>query len=113
MTAGSAPIKTVAVRPGAASGHCRVTIVAPTRRVDVALPEDVPLAELLPELLRLVGTPAPALAAGAAALHGYVLTGVDGTALDTAAALAEQGVVPGGVLRLRPAAAVPDAPGHA
>src|SRR3954447_5782392 len=112
MTAGSAPGKTAAARPGAASGHCRVTVVAPTRRVDVALPEDVPLAELLPELLRLVGTPAPALASGAAALNGYVLTGIDGTALDTAASLADQGIVHGGVLRLHPAGDVPEAAVH-
>ncbi|NUP46712.1 MAG: hypothetical protein HOW97_05280 [Catenulispora sp.] len=105
MTAGSG-----IARPGSASGHCRVTVVAPTRRVDVALPEDVPLAELLPELLRLVGAPVPA--AGAAALSGYVLTGLDGTALDTAATLSEQGVVHGGVLRLRPAGDVPEAAVH-
>ncbi|MFD0631080.1 EsaB/YukD family protein [Catenulispora yoronensis] len=105
MTAGSG-----AVRPGAAGGHCRVTVVAPTRRVDVALPEDVPLAELLPELLRLVGAPGPAT--GPAALSGYVLTGFDGTALDTAAALSDQGVVDGGILRLRPADDVPEAAVH-
>ncbi|MFL6110967.1 MAG: EsaB/YukD family protein [Catenulispora sp.] len=107
MTAGSG-----AARPGAVSGHCRVTVVTPTRRVDVALPEDVPLAELLPELLRLIGDPVPAPAGGAATLNGYVLTGADGTALDTSAALAEQGVLDGGVLRLRSADDVPEAAVH-
>src|SRR5258707_4547480 len=43
--------------PASVSGHCRVTVVAPTTRVDVALPEDIPLAELLPDVLRLVGEP--------------------------------------------------------
>src|SRR4051794_26216887 len=36
-------------------GLARVTISAPNRRVDVALPEHVPLAELLPEVLRHAG----------------------------------------------------------
>ena len=36
-------------------GLARVTISAPQRRVDVALPEHVPLAELLPEVLRHAG----------------------------------------------------------
>jgi hypothetical protein len=108
MTAGSG----VAGRPTTAGGHCRVTVVAPTRRVDVALPEDVPLAELLPELLRLVGDPPSSPAAMAAALTGYVLTGADGVPLDTATSLTEQGVVHGGVLRLRPADDVPEAAVH-
>ncbi|MFD0822673.1 EsaB/YukD family protein, partial [Micromonospora zhanjiangensis] len=33
-------------------GLAKVTISAPERRVDVALPEHLPLAELLPEVLR-------------------------------------------------------------
>src|SRR3954469_3811605 len=107
MTVGSG-----AARLGAVSGHCRGTVGAPPRRVDVALPADVPLAELLPELLRLIGEPVPTSAVGAAALNGYVLTGADGTALDTSAALAEQGVLDGGVLRLRPADGVPEAAVH-
>ena len=36
-------------------GLARVTISAPSRRIDVALPEHVPLAELLPEVLRHAG----------------------------------------------------------
>ena len=108
MTAGSG----VAGRPAAVGGHCRVTVVAPTRRVDVALPEDVPVAELLPELLRLVGDPLPTPSAIAAALTGYVLTGADGEALDTSASLTEQGVLHGGILRLRPADDAPEPAVH-
>lgn len=37
------------------SGLCRVTVVAPRTRVDLALPEDVPLADLAPTLLRYAG----------------------------------------------------------
>ena len=36
-------------------GLARITISAPHRRVDVALPEHVALAELLPEVLRHAG----------------------------------------------------------
>jgi hypothetical protein len=108
MTAGSG----VAGRPVAVGGHCRVTVVAPTRRVDVALPEDVPVAELLPELLRLVGDPLPTSDALTAALTGYVLTGADGEALDTSASLTEQGVLHGGILRLRSADDAPEPAVH-
>lgn len=31
------------------TGFCRVTVVAPDSRVDVALPEDIPVADLYPE----------------------------------------------------------------
>ncbi len=35
------------------TGFSRVTIVAPDSRIDVALPEDIPVADLYPEILRL------------------------------------------------------------
>ena len=38
-----------------AVGLARVTINTPRRRVDVALPEQVPVAELVPEALRVRG----------------------------------------------------------
>ncbi|WP_344126519.1 EsaB/YukD family protein, partial [Luedemannella flava] len=37
------------------SGVARVTIRAPRRRLDLVLPDQVPLAEVLPELLRRAG----------------------------------------------------------
>lgn len=37
------------------SGLCRVTVIAPKTRIDLALPEDVPLADLAPVLLRYAG----------------------------------------------------------
>ena len=42
-----------------ATGLARVTVSAPQRRLDVALPEHLPLAELLPELLRHAGEGLP------------------------------------------------------
>ena len=45
------------------STFCRVTLHVPGRRVDVALPADVPLAELVPLVLELLGEPRPGRAA--------------------------------------------------
>jgi hypothetical protein len=115
--------------PTPTGGHCRVTVVAPTSRVDVALPEDAPLAELLPEILRLVGGPAGVFGATtwsdhptarnrapygptAHGLTGHVLTGRDGIIFDAARTLAEQGVLHGDLLRLRTVDDLPEAPVH-
>ncbi|WP_254811538.1 type VII secretion integral membrane protein EccD [Streptomyces cavourensis] len=86
---------------GAASadgtGFCRVTVVAPDSRVDVALPEDVPVADLYPEILRLSGqSPAPG------APVGYHLVRRDGTVLDSARTLAGHRILDGELLALRP-----------
>src|SRR5256714_14924149 len=42
-----------------ATGLARVTVHTPQRRLDVALPEHTPLAELLPDLLRHAGEGLP------------------------------------------------------
>ncbi|MFC0030698.1 type VII secretion integral membrane protein EccD [Micromonospora chaiyaphumensis] len=84
------------------SGLARVTISAPRRRVDVALPEQVPLAELLPEVLRHAGE---GLADDGERHGGWVLRRTDGGALATAQALLPQGVRDGEVLHLVPARA--------
>ncbi|MEH0969814.1 type VII secretion integral membrane protein EccD [Micromonospora sp. CPCC 205546] len=83
-------------------GLARVTISAPQRRVDVALPEQVPLAELLPEVLRHAGE---GLADDGERHGGWVLRRTDGTVLTTAQALLPQGVRDGEVLHLVPARA--------
>ncbi|WP_328886728.1 type VII secretion integral membrane protein EccD [Streptomyces sp. NBC_00316] len=81
----------------AATGFCRVTVVAPDSRIDVALPEDIAVADIYPEILRLtgqtqaVGTPT-----------GYHLVRRDGTVLDGARTLAAQQVLDGELLSLRP-----------
>jgi type VII secretion integral membrane protein EccD len=81
-------------------GLARVTISAPHRRVDVALPEHVPLAELLPEVLRHAGE---GLADDGEQHGGWLLRRTDGVALVTAQGLFAQGVRDGEVLYLVPA----------
>jgi type VII secretion integral membrane protein EccD len=84
------------------TGLARVTISAPRRRVDVALPEQVPLAELLPDVLRHAGEGLP----DDGERHGgWVLRRTDGAVLATAQALLPQGVRDGEVLHLVPARA--------
>jgi len=36
------------VSTGTSTGFCRITIAAPDSRVDVALPEDLPIQDLFP-----------------------------------------------------------------
>ncbi|MET8526947.1 type VII secretion integral membrane protein EccD [Micromonospora sp. NPDC005172] len=84
------------------TGLARVTISAPQRRVDVALPEQVPLAELLPDVLRHAGE---GLADDGERHGGWVLRRTDGAVLASAQALLPQGVRDGEVLHLVPARA--------
>ncbi|MFC0533441.1 type VII secretion integral membrane protein EccD [Phytohabitans kaempferiae] len=82
------------------AGLARVTISTPRRRLDVALPEQVPVAELLPEVLRHAGD---GLADDGERHGGWVLRRADGAALSAAQALSPQGVRDGEVLFLLPA----------
>ncbi|WP_345017552.1 type VII secretion integral membrane protein EccD [Streptomyces shaanxiensis] len=80
-----------------ATGFCRVTVAAPNSRIDVALPEDVPLSDVYPEILRLSGqTPEEA------APTGYNLVRRDGSVLDDGRSLAELQIRDGELLLLRP-----------
>ncbi|WP_455357307.1 type VII secretion integral membrane protein EccD [Streptomyces sp. SYSU K217416] len=81
----------------AATGFCRVTVVAPDSRIDVALPEDIAVADVYPEILRLTGQTQPA-----GTPTGYHLVRRDGTVLDGARTLVAQQVLDGEVLSLRP-----------
>jgi type VII secretion integral membrane protein EccD len=81
-------------------GLARVTISAPQRRVDVALPEHVALAELLPEVLRHGGE---GLADDGEQHGGWLLRRADGVALAPGQGLFAQGVRDGAVLFLVPA----------
>ncbi|MCX3061756.1 type VII secretion integral membrane protein EccD [Streptomyces beihaiensis] len=82
---------------GTGLGFCRVTIVAPDSRIDVALPDDVPVADLYPEILRL-SRQSPAESAPV----GYHLVRRDGTVLDGARSFAAQRILDGELLTLRP-----------
>ena len=85
--------------PAPTSGLARVTIRAPRRRLDLAIPHQVPLAELLPEVLRRAGE-AGDLERPAAS--GWILRRGDGASLLGETALAHQGVRDGDVLYLVP-----------
>lgn len=79
------------------TGFRRIIVAAPDSRIDVALPDDIPLAHLFPEILRLSGqSPAPG------APVGYHLVRRDGTVLDEARSLAAQRIADGDFLLLRP-----------
>lgn len=78
-------------------GLARITVSAPRRRLDVALPDQAPVAELLPDLLRHAGGD------GGEGTVGWVLRRVDGAALSPGRGLRIQGVRDGEVLHLVPA----------
>src|SRR5690606_6011995 len=78
-------------------GLSRITVDTPHRRLDVAVPDRAPVAELLPELLRLAGAPAPS-----AEPRGWVLRRTGGEQLVPSRALRDQGVRDGEVLYLVP-----------
>lgn len=84
------------------TGLARVTISAPQRRVDVALPEHLPLVELLPEVLRHAGE---GLADDGERHGGWILRRTDGVPLQPGQALLPQGVRDGEILHLVPARA--------
>jgi type VII secretion integral membrane protein EccD len=79
--------------PASASGLVKVTATSGTRRVDLVLPAAVPVAELLPELVRSVG-----LLDGSTVYGGYRLVTQEGRELAPDASLTMQGVEDGVVL---------------
>lgn len=82
-------------------GLARVVVVAPRRRVDLALPEQIPLGYLLPAVLAHAGE-----AAESSGNHsGWLLRRRDGSLLDTALGAAAQRVRDGELLYLVPAGA--------
>lgn len=75
------------------NGLVRVTVTAGERRADLALPGSVPVAELLPDLVRSLGM------LDAQVVHaGFTLVGSDGSPLSGGAGLAAQGVLDGALL---------------
>jgi type VII secretion integral membrane protein EccD len=86
----------------ATGGLSRVTIVAPTTRVDLALPSDVPFADMLPTLLRYAGD---GLADDPSARAGWTLSRLGGVVLDSSRSPRELEVRDGELLYLRPRSA--------
>lgn len=80
-------------------GLARITLAAPRRRIDIALPDQAPIAELLPALLRHAGEE---LADAGQEHGGWVLRRVDGSQLDAARTLGVQEIRDGDVLYLVP-----------
>lgn len=87
------------VDAGIRSDQCRVTVIAPDTRIDVALPAHVPLAELIPTLLRQTGSDAQADPTRGA---GWSLQRFGQSALDTSLTAAALSLMDGEMLYLRP-----------
>ncbi|HEY1974530.1 MAG TPA: type VII secretion integral membrane protein EccD [Pseudonocardia sp.] len=97
-------------RAGAPPGgtqFCRVTVLAPRSRMDLALPVDLTVAELVPMLLELAGEVGPRWAGAGGA---WCLASVAGAELPAGATLAGLGVLDGDLLRLRGRADAPPPP---
>ncbi|MCE0768742.1 EsaB/YukD family protein [Pseudonocardia kujensis] len=84
----------------------RVTVLAPACRLDVALPADLAVAELVPMVRELLGEPVPDGRAPAP----WRLDGAAGAPLPPGATLAQLGVCDGALLRIGPAVAPPPPP---
>jgi type VII secretion integral membrane protein EccD len=81
------------------SSTCRLTVMTPKWRVDLAVPVDIPVAELLTILVRSMG---PELSDEGASHGGWVLQQLGKPPLDPAMSLAAAQLRDGDVLRLRP-----------
>lgn len=82
----------------AGTGLARIAIVAPDRRLDLALPEHLPLVGMLPAVLRQAAEhPSDGTAHG-----GWMLRRTDGTAIDLNRTLAAQNIRDGETLHLAP-----------
>ncbi|WP_433366024.1 type VII secretion integral membrane protein EccD [Streptosporangium sp. CA-115845] len=97
-TSQSTPARFVAPLPSL----CHVTIVAPRRKADLAVPADIPLSHVLPDLLRTAGE----AGGDSAAAPGWVLQRLGGHPLDIGQNLGALGVLDGEVLYLRPSESV-------
>ncbi|HWD05538.1 MAG TPA: type VII secretion integral membrane protein EccD [Amycolatopsis sp.] len=75
-----------------------MTVVAPNTRIDVALPADVAVADLLPMLLEMARETSPD---GGARHGGWALAKLGDAPLDPSRTLASLGVVDGELLQLR------------
>ena len=82
----------------------RVTVIGSRRRIDVSLPEGVPVAELLADLVHMLDERSDGVPAR------WTLVRIGGRALDLERSLADQGVASGAMLFLQNATAEPPPP---
>lgn len=102
---------TTTAHPVPAGRWCRAGVLTPRGRVDLALPADVPVAELVPMVLELIGEPSRPDGRGAAvAPQPWRLCGPAGGSLPPEATLDELGVLDGELLHLGPRAPSVPAP---
>ncbi|NYG97942.1 type VII secretion integral membrane protein EccD [Schumannella luteola] len=93
-----------AVAAGAGAGDmCRLSVVGPTSRVELAVPSHIPIVELLPTI---VGHLDPMLATRGLDHGGWVLQRLGHPPLDEDRGTAAAGLLDGDVLYLRPRTAV-------
>ncbi|MFF3820014.1 type VII secretion integral membrane protein EccD [Streptomyces bluensis] len=85
----------------ATAGLCRVTVRAPAKSIDLAVPGDVPVADLLPTLVNYAGED---VAEQGLEHGGWVLQRLGGAPLDEDNSLESHGVLDGETLYLRPRA---------
>jgi type VII secretion integral membrane protein EccD len=87
------------VSPTTGDDLCRVTVVGPSRRLDISLPADVPFAELFPTILRHAGDDLANVGLG----HGgWVLQRLDEAPLDPNATPNQASIRDGQIIYLRP-----------
>ncbi|MGO2660332.1 type VII secretion integral membrane protein EccD [Mycetocola reblochoni] len=84
---------------GVAGDMCRLSVVGPSSRVELAVPSHIPVAELLPTI---VGHLDPALATRGLGHGGWVLQRLGHPPLDEDRGTAAAGLLDGDVLYLRP-----------
>jgi type VII secretion integral membrane protein EccD len=85
--------------PAITSDTCRVTVVAPRRRVDIALPSGVPFADLFPAVARFCGLDHTDLVREPG---GWVLQRLGEAPLRMSGTPASEGLADGDLLYLRP-----------
>ncbi|WP_431776949.1 type VII secretion integral membrane protein EccD [Streptomyces cucumeris] len=85
----------------ATAGLCRITVRAPAKSIDLAVPADVPVADLLPTLVSYAGD---TLAEEGLEHGGWVLQRLGGGPLEEDASLESLGLLDGETLYLRPRA---------
>ncbi len=102
---------TTTAHPVPAGRWCRAGVLTPRGRVDLALPADVPVAELVPMVLELIGEPSGPDSRGPAPVpQPWQLSGPAGGPLPPEATLDELGVLDGELLHLGPRSSVVAAP---